>query len=540
MRAALRPLLCMPLLAAACYAPSPPGGSYRCGEEDACPSNLHCKCNQCVSDDRQAACSFRISVDKSPLLVREHAAFPITVDAFDETGGSAGGFTGEVSLSASWGDVCVGARDCLKAPKTVHLANGTGAAMVSLNRETIPPQTAVLFADYAGRRGSSESARINVAPTPFTRDLRPVVPRVSETETFGPVDVHASAAQVEHVDGQYRMYFHALSTVFANGSAIALATSSDGIRFDPSSVKEVFHQPQPGNQNAISNPSLLTLPSGERGIFYALGDTVATKGLGTGQIGLALSPDGLAAFVDQGVLLHNTDCPFCDLAFQTGSVIADPFPELSGNGALGGWIGFFTGVATPPSGDIPTISIGRAISNDGTHFTIDSDPLLTNARQFLAGELLLLSPRVLLDGTVLKMWYSYAVLPPTTAMVLDPCAGALAQAGRIEIGYATSQDGYFWTRSPFRKPGVTTDMPGNPVLSTTLDPAAYDGGAVSLLASSVIPTDGVDPSNGIALYYTAFFQQTFSANQKLKLGMQGFLLGDGGCASNGVGRATRP
>lgn len=80
---------------------------------------------------------------------------------------------------------------------------------------------------------------------------------------------------------------------------------------------------------------------------------------------------------------------------------------------------------------------------------------------------------------------------------------------RTNVGYATSDDGFYWIRSP-----------SNPVLEPS--DGGWDKGDRTTLVSSVVPTDGVDPANGIELYYTTFRRQLLQ------------------CLPNGIGKATRP
>ena len=80
----------------------------------------------------------------------------------------------------------------------------------------------------------------------------------------------------------------------------------------------------------------------------------------------------------------------------------------------------------------------------------------------------------------------------------------------ISIGYATSNDGFFWVKSIY-----------NPVI----DVDTMGGGARALLASSVLPTDGVSASNGVTLYYSSFKRLGVINNR---------------CLPNGIKRATRP
>jgi hypothetical protein len=122
----------------------------------------------------------------------------------------------------------------------------------------------------------------------------------------------------------------------------------------------------------------------------------------------------------------------------------------------------------------------------------------------LTGEAVLLAPRVIVDGTVFKMFYSYA--RAQDIMDLNNLCDA---NNRVQIGYATSSDGFYWIRSP-----------SNPAVA--VGGGGWDGGSNALLTGSVVPLDGKSTSSGFALYYTTF---------------QNTILG---CLPSGIGRATRP
>ena len=119
---------------------------------------------------------------------------------------------------------------------------------------------------------------------------------------------------------------------------------------------------------------------------------------------------------------------------------------------------------------------------------------------------MLLAPRVLVDGTVYKMWYTYARLGDI-GDALNLCN---VQKNQIQIGYATSQDGLYWVRSP-SNPVVPVGAPGS-----TRTRAA-------LLLGCVVP-DAAAGRAGVTLYYSTLP----IVSPKLA------------CVPNGVGRASRP
>ena len=122
--------------------------------------------------------------------------------------------------------------------------------------------------------------------------------------------------------------------------------------------------------------------------------------------------------------------------------------------------------------------MGRASSN-GTGFVVDPQPVIGQ----LAPELL--SERIILDGSVFKMFYSFKQDPNGDD---SPCLSSWA------VGYATSSDGYNWVPSP-----------SNPVLDkTSPKPDDWDANVSSFLVGSVVSTDGNNPANGLSLYYSVY------------------------------------
>jgi hypothetical protein len=443
------------LLAAGCYSPSPPSGAYLCAADNACPSGQKCACGLCVTQDSQAACSLTISTGADRIKVAEHQLFPITVSAFAGNGQPATGFNGAVTLTSSWGDV---------TPSRVTLSNGVATnAMVSLNRETLAPATATITATFNGRK--AQSGKIAVELPAFVRDATPIVDDPTLQAPFGPADAYVSQPDVVKTADGYRMYFvGGKQMMLRTLTVIGVATSSDGKKFTAQAAPVLDF----GDRMDISAPSAYELG----------GATQVAYGIGMG-INLASSADGLSGFTINAMqVLHASDCAYCKDGIGFPSVIEDD--EAGADGGLTNRIMFFS--ALNASG-VNKVSIGRASSSDGTHFTPEPAPLLSGD---LFGELFLASPHVIRDGTVYKMFYSFARLGGVTLdKFCDP-------ATKISIGYATSSDGFFWVRSP-----------SNPVIDAGSG-TGWDGASRTLLAGSVVPADGNDPSSGYALYYTTF------------------------------------
>ena len=469
------------LVAIGCYAPSPPAGAYRCSTADgSCPSGQHCTCGLCVKSDNQAACSFKLAatLPKSG-NVGEHEQFALSVQAIEQNGANADGFNGTVTLSSSWGDV---------VPGTIALVNGQAQQMIALNRETLPPQTATVTATFGGNKGSV--GKIGVKARQFVRDATAVVPAPTGPQTFGFADfVVAEPNVIVTSTGEYRMYFGGYSTGQQfNGYNFGVATSTDGISFTPNPVP-VFRMPTTPPKAQINSPSAFQV-----GSAWYLAYSQGISGVVNGQDAWLAGPsaDGMAAFPAIAPIVSRTDCAYCDTTIDFPAVIPDP----SGSG----YIMFFSAGHAVGMGGLA--EIGRASSTDGRTFAAEPAPVLSSD---LTGEAVLLSPRVIVDGTVFKMFYSYA-----RAQDIMDLSNLCNSNNRVQIGYATSSDGFYWIRSP-----------SNPAVA--VGGAGWDATSNALLAGSVVPLDGKSTSSGFALYYT-----TFQSNILL------------GCLPNGIGRATRP
>jgi hypothetical protein len=106
------------------------------------------------------------------------------------------------------------------------------------------------------------------------------------------------------------------------------------------------------------------------------------------------------------------------------------------------------------------------------------------------------------------MWYSYA-----RGQDIMDLQNLCNDMNRVQIGYATSSDGFYWIRSP-SNPAVAVGGTG------------WDADSRALLSGSVVPRDGKSTTSGFALYYTTFRTVSF--------------LGFPVCVPSGIGRATRP
>jgi hypothetical protein len=434
-----------------------------------------------VKSDDQAACSFTLTASLPQSgTVGEHEQFSLAVQAIDQNGAAANGFNGTVTLTSNWGDV---------VPNTVSLVDGQAQTMIALNRETLPPQTATVTATFGGNKGSV--GKIGVKAQQFVRDATAVVPTPSGTATFGFADTFVAEPNVTVTStGEYRMYFggYAQSQQF-KGYSFGVATSTDGVHFTPNPVP-VLRTPTTPAMTQINSPSGFQVGSN-----WYLAYSQGVSGVVNGQDAWLAGPsaDGTAMFPAIGPIVSRTDCAYCDTTVDFPTVIPDP--------AGSGYIMFFSAGHMVGMGSVA--EIGRASSSDGLHFTAEPAPVLSSD---LTGEAVLLSPRVIVDGTVFKMFYSYA-----RAQDIKDLQNLCDTNNRVQIGYATSSDGFYWIRSP-----------SNPAVA--VGGAGWDGTSTAIIAGSVVPRDGKSTSSGFALYYTTLQPVTV-----LNI-----------CVPNGIGRATRP
>jgi hypothetical protein len=477
-----------------CYSPSPPSGAYLCSTGDAvCPTGQHCTCGLCVQKDSDAACGFqlRFEGDAPSVTKQEHESFPLTISALGKDGMTPStGFNGTVKLFSTWGDV---------RPNTATLVNGQVTATVELNRETLTPAVAKVSAVFEGNQGVSRS--INVVASPFTVDADPIDP------PFGWATTAVAEPNVVRAGSLYTMYYMGLSLTKLG---FGVATSTDGKTF-AAKPDPVF----PLSEFALS-PTTFSNAAGVN-LAYANKDGIV----------LATSPDGLQPFTvaNGGAAILRTDqCAYCGRSVTFPQIFPDTTATLAAV-AKAPFLMFFSAVKA----DNGAVSIGRASSPDGVTWTPEPAPVLSGE---LNGEAVLLSPRVLIDGTVFKMWYSFARLEQKPCLgtgqstcatgqicqnnscvqgpVGDDTFSAFCEAGvQVNVGYATSSDGFFWTRS-LSNPVIQVDSPG------------VQAGSHAILVSSVVPGDDL---KSVTLHFSTFKRLLALKN---------------GCFPNTIARATRP
>jgi hypothetical protein len=433
----------------------PPGG-YLCSPQGECPSDQHCTCGLCVNDDSQAACKFSLGLDASDeLTIHEHEKLNLTIQALTKNDAPATGFGATVDLSfrlpdgTVWADV---------NPSKVKLSGGHAQLQVTINRETIPPQKPQLEARFAG--GSGASVPVHVLAQPLAREAMAVAqaPWAWATLAIG-------FPSVVWDGQQFRMYF--IGGGMNMRGAVGLATSKDGVTFSPGGT--------PLFPDAGFMPLVLSAAPYQVGDAWQILAYGADGMANTNQIYGARSSDGMSTFsiLNGGApVIAQSSCRYCDFLVW--------FPSVIQNGDE--WLAFFgAGHCNKPAGCMGfdagiSMAIGRARSTDGSKFTPEPAPVLSGD---MGGETYLAAPQVKKDGSIYRMWYGFT----REVAFGDPC---LAQ---IDIGYATSTDGFFWVRSP-----------SNPVLS--LDGTGWEGKSRAMLPSSVVPADGKDFDSGLVLYYS--------------------------------------
>ncbi|HWE26768.1 MAG TPA: hypothetical protein VHB97_02145 [Polyangia bacterium] len=487
------PLVVATMLLIGC-APDLPTGGFRCSVEDsACPTGQHCSCGLCVKQDHEAACSFDVAVDGAPLTVREHQPFRITVSAKAADGALADRFAATVDLTFTLAD---GTKWADVRPSTLALDKGVGSAMVTINRETIPPQSPRLTATFFGNSGGSSDVQV-VAPT-FVKDAAAI-----GNPGFGWATLNAGSPAVVFDGAKFRMYFTGSEPTIR--LKIGLATSSDGQTFTPmdAPIFPTVGASYPPNDVSILSAAPYQTPDGWKLAFYS---QLSAQAMPL-DISLVSSPDGATNFTPiagGSPILTRAACgSYCNDLVWFPSVLQQPGSGVDG-GTTSEWLMFFSALqCNAPGGcsgyDNVAVSIGRARSTDGTSFVPEPAPVLSGDT---GGEVYLTSPWVLRDGSVYKMWYAFTRTLGPTVSPCDPAAMA-------QIGYATSIDGFYWVRSP-----------SNPVVTVGGD--GWDASTPSLFLGSVVPLDGRDPESGLLLFYSGFRAIPIYPN----------------CVPSGIGRAV--
>jgi len=501
----MRAALVAALLLAGCYSPSGPSGGYSCTADTFCPKGLTCECGLCVKSAADAACSFSIDAKQGGAnpTVNEHQSFPVTIQARAKDGSPATGYNGVVDLAFSLPD---GQRWCDVEPRTVEVKGGTATVMVSLNRETVPPQSPRLRAVAGQAEGSSGPITVKVGA--FTRDPTPVVAPVDTGGAWGWAKIAVGLPSILVGQSGYTMYF---SGVEKSGPldpprfSIGVASSPDGKTFTPTAAPVI-----PGQANAIvfAPAAYKNLANNKTIVAFGLSQSADILG-DASDINLAVSPDGMTNFMPKmPSVLDHTKCPdYCRQRLDFPSVVTQRDPDAPPDGGAGdvSYLLFFSG--TEPRRNTLGLNIpaiGLATSTNGTDFVPEPSPVLNGD---IGGEQYLTSPQVYLDGSVLKMYYSFT-------RPADSVAGQTCNA-KISIGYATSTDGRYWVRSP------SNSTP--PIAQGT---TGWDAPIYAFLAGAVVP-DPTQPNGGIVLYYSTMREVDFGT------------FGGKKCLPNGIGRATR-
>lgn len=493
------------LLAAGCYAPSPPSGAYSCGSGGACPDGQHCRCGQCVRADEDAACAFTAmptiptcvdwpvgdSRDKPATCIHEHEPFPLDVTALQGDGKTpATGFLGGVTLSSSWGDAA------LAKGSPTRFSGGKATLMVTLNRETIFAGGARITVRAGTGRGTSRY--IAVVPPRWTLDPQQV------TLSPGWSDLAITDPAVIRAPGGYRMYFSGVGRGPSQAKplvqGVGVAVSSDGVGWavrggGPAIASAAPEQPA----RWLQAPSPFRAADGSWHLLYrGAGENLAADVLG------ASSSDGLSGFTAAAApVVKHGSCNYCASALSPSVVLAP-------DGTNHDFDLYFLTVRGITTGGMmaDVTSLGHAVSSDdGASWDVDPVAVLVDSPSG-TGERMIFAPRVVVDGSVYKVFYASA--PGFLSIAtLDPC-GAQAQ---LQVAYATSTDGVEWIRSP-----------STPVVAGAVPWAA---GVRTIVPGSVVLNDPTDPGSGYTMFYSTFQKVAFTGGTIV-------------CTQVGVGRATRP
>ena len=247
-----------------------------------------------------------------------------------------------------------------------------------------------------------------LAPQDWQRDTAGPIVSLGKSGEFD--DMHIFAPAVADLDGKYLMWYPgSRGTRTERVFRLGLATSNDGKQFDKHSDNPVLELEQP--KLSILTPAVLRNPDGttlrEHGklrMWFSSADL--TKG-GLHTLHETASSDGIQWSKPSGPLLENCYCP-------TVLKLGDEYQMWFSDVSKRPWL------------------FRRAVSTDGTHWTVDERPVLQLSQAWEAE--VLVYPTVLKIDDAYLMWYgSYntAVRRQTTA-----------------IGFAVSTDGRHWHKYP--------------------------------------------------------------------------------------------
>lgn len=456
-------------------APSPPDGAYLCSASDGeCPGDQRCTCGLCVSDPHAAVCSIALHAvslaDGSALTtVAEHQQFGLEV-SLAAPDGTPSGYRGLAAIALQgqgggpWGDVLV----ARKRATSVDLA-APQPIPIELNRETLS-DGASLAVTVAAQTGS---LTMIVTPQKLVRDQAAAVP----LEPVSSAVVMSQPAVAHAADG-FHLYYGYGSDLFAQ-------TAQDGATWTPVSPNPTAAPPF----GTGDPPSAFVDPSGQVDLvgWVLPGSTqqvVYYQG-GSGQFSAAPQ-----------VLLDAIACAndgYCNAGIGDPQIVTGLPPSPTGSTvAL-----FFT--TSDLSQEMASLhAVGAAFGKGLGPLQVEPSVVL---QADSVDEVFFDSPRILIDGSVYKMWYAFGTLGQlvtyrangkSTVLGCDPGTS-------IRLGYATSLNGTDWVRSAHRDTDPPLDLASGTV---------WDAGARNVTPGAVLPRDGEDPASGIALYYRASLATT--------------------------------
>jgi len=250
-----------------------------------------------------------------------------------------------------------------------------------------------------------------LAQTEWVDDpVNPVVPAPDP----GAWDGWRHLTSVILVDGTYHMYFEGQEAESAgyDNCEIGHATSIDGVEWTMDPANPVLVRGDGGEWDSGTAGSAVVINDGTGFRMWYRGGREGESGL---PVGYATSPDGSSWTKHAGnpIMVPGPAGAFDDASISPGTVLFD--------GSV-----YRMWYAATRAGDDFRDKIGYAQSDDGLSWTRRSEPV-TGLDEGWESDMEV-SPSVVFDGSVYRMWYTGAVW-----------------MNWVNIGYAESRDGVDWT-----------------------------------------------------------------------------------------------
>ncbi|MSP60990.1 MAG: exo-alpha-sialidase [Myxococcales bacterium] len=486
----LHHVLVTALLAAGCYRPSAPSGSYECDASNLCPSNLQCICGMCVSGEDAAACSLTIAIDPScpagagdSCVAVEGRPFKVNLAAFTRTG-TPSKYSGPAVIGSSWGH----ARTPTRFTMSGGVANGIE---VTLDRAT-PLNTAAVLNVRAGSGVGLSERSVLVDPPRLTVDPGPVL-----DTSAGWARAWIGHPAIDRSASGYTLYFAGVPGVFMDPHAkLGVATSSDGKQWNVAATP-LFTSADNGH---FFSPSVLRSAPDEVRLFFS---HIPKNKDAAADVFMATSSDGGKTFGAAATVLSPLRCVATGCG---GTGILYPWALLDPIGK--GWLLYYTQFPNDMTGRTSTLALARS-GDRGASWHLDPVPVPQSGALFSIS--VAESARVVYDAEsdLYRMWYAQITDPTNPTAVC-----------KTVIQYATSADGLFWTGTRGGAALSVADVPWAPAHNS--QPPNPSGPVDGLAPGAIEPPDPATGKTG----YTVWFSPTTSAS--------------GFCFPLSIGRASRP